>query len=260
MTDEAPIQEVEAPDGTDVSFGAVARRLGPAAWLGLAWTVLPAVMGILLVTKYRGPAAEWLQGHELWTGLAIYVGIFALTAGFGVLPTVFQALIGGYAFGLQWGVPGALAGFTLASLIGYAISRTVARHKVEAEIERHTKSKAVRDALVGGSPLKTLGLVTLVRVPPNSPFALTNLVLTSVQVPLWIYAIGTMVGMTPRTVVVVWLGTQVSGWDDDPEKPVWFLWGGVVLTVVVLALIAQIANRAIERATRGDGVEGVEGE
>ncbi|MFG0306133.1 MAG: hypothetical protein ACF8Q5_07950, partial [Phycisphaerales bacterium JB040] len=176
MTDEAPRQEVETSGGADVSFGAVARRLGPAAWLGLAWTVLPAVMGILLVTRFRGPAAEWLGGHDQWTALGLYVGIFALTAGFGLLPTVFQALIGGYVFGLEWGVPGALAGFTLASLIGYAISRLVARHKVEAEIERHAKALAVRNALVGGGALKTLGLVTLVRVPPNSPFALTNLV------------------------------------------------------------------------------------
>ena len=246
---DAPAVQPKQQAAVDVSIGALFGRLGPAAILGVLWTALPLVCGILLVVKFRAPVAEWLQGQELGTGLAIYVAVFAVTAGLGILPTVFQGLIGGYAFGLAWGLPGAVMGFTLASLIGYVVSRLVAQEKVEAEIERHVKAKAVRDALVGGSALKTLGIVTLVRVPPNSPFALTNLVLTSVRVPLWIYAIGTLVGMTPRTAAVVWLGTQISDWDNT-DKPSWLVYGGIGITVVVLIVIAQIANKALEKVTQ----------
>jgi uncharacterized membrane protein YdjX (TVP38/TMEM64 family) len=247
---QEPTQQESAP--TDTSTGAIMARLGPAAVLGVLWAVLPAVLGLTLVLKFRAPVADWLQEQDPVTGLAIYVGVFAITAGFGLLPTVVQALIGGYAFGLVWGIPGALAGVILASLIGYVISRLVARHKVEAEIERHPKARAVREALVGGGPLKTLGIVTLIRVPPNSPFALTNLVLTSVEVRLWIYAVGTAVGMAPRTVAVVWMGTQVSDW-DSASKPGWLLYGGIGLTVVVLMVLGHLGNKAIERVTQPSG-------
>jgi uncharacterized membrane protein YdjX (TVP38/TMEM64 family) len=231
-----------------VSAGAV--RLGAAAWLAVAWAVLPAVLGLTVFVKYRGEVADWLEGQGAW-GVAIYVGAFAFTAGLGLLPTWVQALIGGYAFGLAIGSPAAVAGFTLAAVIGFGVSKMIARDKVEDEIDRHPKAKAVRDSLVGRSTLKTLGLVMLIRVPPNSPFAITNLVLTSVKTPLWVYTVATAVGMAPRTVVAVWLGSQVNDW-DELNKPAWLKYGGIVVMLVVLGVIGHIANRAIERVT-GNG-------
>lgn len=240
--------ETSTATPTDTSAGAIMGRLGPAAVLGVLWALVPAVSGILLVVKFRAPVADWLQGQEQMVGLAIYVGLFALTAGLGLLPTVVQALIGGYAFGLAYGSPAAIVGFTLASLIGFAVAKVVARDRVEDEIERHVKAKAVRDALVGSSTARTLGLVTLIRLPPNSPFALTNLVLTSVQTPLWIYALGTAVGMAPRTVVAVWLGSQINDW-DNASKPGWLLYAGIGSMVVVLMVLGHLGNKAIERVT-----------
>lgn len=259
-TNEVISTDTPTDTPTDASAGAIMGRLGPAAVLGVLWALVPAVSGILLVVKFRAPVADWLQGQEQMVGLAIYVGLFALTAGLGLLPTVVQALIGGYAFGLAYGSPAAIAGFTLASLIGFAVAKVVAKDRVEDEIERHVKAKAVRDALVASSTARTLGLVTLIRLPPNSPFALTNLVLTSVQTKLWIYALGTMVGMAPRTVIAVWLGSQISDW-DSMQKPGWLLYGGIASMVVVLMVLGHLGNKAIEKVTgsRSGEAESVDG-
>jgi uncharacterized membrane protein YdjX (TVP38/TMEM64 family) len=232
------------PAAADDRLGAVVRRLGPAGLLGLAWSVMPAVAGSFLLA-FMPTVAEWIVGHRE-AGYVLYIVVFILSAGFGMLPTYSQSLLAGYAFGLSGGVPAALAGFAGASLVGYLVARTVSRDRVEREIARHPKSKVVAEALIGGSWLRTLGIVMLVRLPPNSPFALTNLVLSASGVPKGVFLAGTVVGMAPRTMAAVWVGTQIMDWKEQ-ERPLWLLVSGVVAAVMVLGVIGAIANRALRR-------------
>jgi uncharacterized membrane protein YdjX (TVP38/TMEM64 family) len=109
---------------------------------------------------------------------------------------------------------------------------------------------------VGSGPLKTLGIVTLVRVPPNSPFSLTNLVLSTTRVPWWIYIVGTAVGMLPRTALVVWIASHVEGEltkeaMKQAREP-WMLWVSVLAALAVLLTLAHIGNKAIEKVTAQD--------
>ncbi len=241
------------------SAGAVFRRLGPAAWLGVLWALLPAVGGFTLLA-FVGPVGGWLRGHE-GLGPVIYTAVFILAAGLGLLPTYAQAFVGGWAFGPFVGTISALSGFVGASVVGYVIARSVGRGRVEAEIARNAKALAVRDALIGAGPLRTLGIVTLVRVPPNSPFSLTNLVLSTTGVPLWIYVIATAVGMLPRTALVVWVASRVQGElsKEAMARQPWMLGVSIDVALVVLFLLVHIGNRAIERVTRGDRGDGPNG-
>ncbi|MEQ8768932.1 MAG: VTT domain-containing protein [Phycisphaerales bacterium] len=245
MSDEPPI-EADPTDPSKPTGPGLMQRLGPAALLGIAWAVLPAVLGLTLFFEYRGEAAEWLRGHGDVLGIAVYVGIFAVTAGLGLLPTWAQAVIGGYAFGLVGGFGGALAGFVGASVIGYFVARLVARHRVEAEIEANPKAKAARDALVGKGGWRTLLTVTMIRFPPNSPFALTNGLMATTEVPFGAYLLGTAVGMAPRTLAGVWIGTSVETMDEI-DMPGWMKYGGIAVMFVVLIVLGQIAQRAVEK-------------
>lgn len=247
---------VGAPEAAGGEAGEAIRRLGIAAWLGLAWFLLPAIGGLTLLFVFIGPASVWLRGHGDM-GPFIYTGVFTVSAGIGILPTFAQAFVGGWAFGFIPGTLAALAGFVGASVVGRVIAKTLVRGKVTAEIERHDKARAVRDALVGSGPLKTLGIVTLVRIPPNSPFSLTNGVLATTGVPLWIYIVGTAVGMLPRTAAVVWLGAEFALTFDEEltrgslkeARPGWWLPVAVGLMVVVFVVLYQIGKRAIDRVT-----------
>jgi uncharacterized membrane protein YdjX (TVP38/TMEM64 family) len=244
------------PDDRTESASAVFKRLGPAAWLGVLWAVLPALGGFALLAQV-GPVSAWLQSHET-SGPFVYVAVFIVAAGLGLLPTYAQAFVGGWAFGVWTGTAAALTGFVGAALIGYLIGRRVGGDRVEAEMARNDRARVVRDALVRSGTLKTLGIVTLVRVPPNSPFALTNLVLSSTGVPLWIYAVGTGIGMLPRTAVVVWLATQVEGTLTKDAirgaREPWMLGVSVAVAIIVLMLLIHIGNKAIEKATRSGEV------
>lgn len=249
----------DAASGDSAStFSTVIRRLGPAGFLGLAWTVMPGVCGFILLANI-GVLSDWLNAHQQ-LGVAIYIGVFIVSAGLGLLPTYAQAVLGGWVFGVAVGMPAALAGFTGGSLVGYIVARSIAHDRVEKVIEDYPKARAVRRALVGRGFWPTLGIVTLIRVPPNSPFALTNGVLATSGVRPFPYALGTLLGMTPRTAVAVAFAAAGSEQARDIQEFVkegpglWVLIGGIVSMIIVLMIIAHISNKAIQRVI-GNGEE-----
>lgn len=224
--------------------------LGPAGFLALLWSILPGVCGTLLLV-YLGPASEWLRSHGS-TGVLIYVACFIVAAGVGILPTYAQAILGGWVFGLAVGLPAALVGFTGGALLGYMIARFVTGQRVASYIDSHPKARIIRDALIGRGTLKTFGTVTLLRFPPNSPFALTNLAMAAARVPVVPFILGTAVGMIPRTAVASYAAAAgaATGASDIQEfisqgpGPL-ILIAGIVCTIIVLAILTSISNRAL---------------
>lgn len=242
------------PPSNDESLGEIIKRLGPAAWLGIAWGVLPAIAGITLLVNMRH-AQKLLIGTEeepglpLMQGVMVYVAIFIVTAGLGILPTVSQAILAGFAFGIAWGFPAAMLGFTGASIIGYFVARFVARDRIESEIHKHKKVEIIRDAFIRHGYMRALCILTLLRVPPNSPFALTNYAMSVSGVKFIPFMIATIVGMAPRTFAAVWIGAQAESW-DQVHKPKWLIIGGIVLAVVILVGLGKLANKAIDQAIK----------
>lgn len=251
MTTEPTPHDVRLAD-----FG----RAGPAA---IVAAILPALGGFILLGSIPTIAPRLAELGP--AGLALYIAIFALTSGLALLPTFAQAALGGYAFGLTLGLPGALCGFLGGSIIGYLTARRITGDDAIAGIQRHPKWNAVVRGFFPDTAgdhhhrgfWRTLGIVTLIRFPPNSPFAVTNLVLASVKVDLVPFAAGTLIGMLPRTAVVVYLGTLVEGEVSrdalTDTRPGWFLPVGIALSVAVLLILARLGDLAIKKAVaRGE--------
>lgn len=263
MNADAPTPEpstpTPAPDRQTIGQRALEvwntiRRLGPAAVLGVLATALPPISGILLIA-YMKTVAQWLRSNQD-AGVYIYTGAFAVLSGLALLPTFSQAALGGYAFGFWVGLGAAMFGFAGGSMLGYEIARRASADRVMRLIDEHPKWRAVRDALVQdretNSFLKTTGMVALLRMPPNSPFSLTNLVMASVKVPRGAFVVGTVVGMLPRTAVAVWIGAvaaQHAQEADGLDTPRWLVYTGIGMTLVVLLIVMKIAERAVKRMT-----------
>jgi uncharacterized membrane protein YdjX (TVP38/TMEM64 family) len=240
------------------SMLAVAKRLGPAAWLGVAWTIIPATSWIWFVALIPS-ISHFLVGEadqgsgRLAFGIGVYIFLFAFSAGFGIVPTLTQAALGGYAFGSTLvGGFAALFGITLAALIGYALAERIAKKRVESEIHSHPKAEIVRDALLRENKWQTLGILILVRATPTSPFSLTNYAMNVFGVKPWMFVTATFVGMAPRTFIAAWIGLQASDLSSGIDKPRWLIITGIVMTVGVLFIIAHIANKALHKITNGD--------
>jgi uncharacterized membrane protein YdjX (TVP38/TMEM64 family) len=246
------------------------KQLGPAGLLAVAACILP-ILGSLLLFWNMNPVGDWFRSHGL-EGWALYALAFALAAGFAMLPSYAAGVLGGWAFGFAWGFPGALIGFSGGALIGYGVSTFATRGRVEEVIESNPRWKAVRDALVGSGFWRTFAIVALVRVPPNSAFALGNLAMASVRVRLLPFFLGTVVGMAPRTAAIVWVASLFRATTSDSGTPVdaesaasaasamlgqwWVIAIGIALLLAVILIISEIAKRALARVTASAGGSG----
>jgi uncharacterized membrane protein YdjX (TVP38/TMEM64 family) len=233
---------------------AFVKELGPAGVLGAISLTLPPLGSIALFT-YMNTVGEWFRSHQ-GVGIALYIGGFVVLAGLALMPTYASAILGGWAFGFAWGFPAALAGFGGAALLSYFVARKIAHDRVEKVIAARPKWATVRQALVGGSAGKTLAIITLMRLPPNSPFAATNLVLASVRVHPLVFLCGTLLGMAPRTGVAVYLAAKVQNMVAEravdavkEQTPWWVLAISLAAGFAFLGVIGLIANNALKRMT-----------
>lgn len=243
MSENAPNTQSGASDEIITAL----KRLGPVSILGVIASTLP-LLGAVTLLSYRDTVASWLaaQGDA---GIAIYIVGFIVLAGLALMPTHAQAIIGGFVFHMERGFPAALAGFVGAAMLGYAVARFAAGDRATSLIAEHERWQIIYRALLRGGFWRTLAIVFLIRVPPNAPFALTNLVLAATKTSFASYVLGTALGMAPRTALAVYIGSSLKSL-SDANAPRWYFWVGVVLTLVALGIIGALINQIIHRATQ----------
>ena len=229
-----------------------ARRLAPLAIVSLA---LPP-LGAAVLIGYLSTLGPWLRGQGA-SGVALYVAGFGVLGGFALLPTYAPAILGGWAFGDGLGLPAALAGFLLASAINYLWAHRLSVSHAAQVLAERPKWLAVRNALVGRSWWKTLLVVALIRVPPNSPFALSNAAMAAARVPMGAYLLGTLLGLAPRTAVAVRAGSHLSTLDFRHRDAFGSAAITIGLSIVVLGILGWLARRALDSAlAEGAGGKG----
>ncbi len=247
----------ERPDEDAPRAGIVERarrnpRVLASVALSAAWFTLPALFSIGLFA-YLGPVSDWLRSHGN-AGLAVAALGFALTAGLGLMPTYAQAVLMGWVFGTAAGLGVSVVGYVGGAVLGWAVCRAVARDEVRALIDAEPRWRVVRSALVDASLARTVGLVALLRFPPTSPFAFTNMLLAATGVRFGPMIAGSLLGMLPRTAVAAWFGAQGAATGAQDLKDLMQKQGlpavivGVVLIVAVLAVLQHIGKRALRAA------------
>ncbi|MDB5320621.1 MAG: associated Golgi protein [Phycisphaerales bacterium] len=246
---DSPTATVNAspPVGAGGKFKAFLKRLGPAGPLALLAATFPPIGGFVLIgLVYR--IAPWLREHR-GPGLMIYVGGFAVLAALSILPTYACSILGGWAFGFAIGFPASMIAFCSASLLSYLINALAAGDRVVEIVREHPKWEAVRVALLGCGFWKAFWIITLLRLPPYSPFAAANFILGTTRAPLVPFLLATLVGMAPRTAAVVWAAAHASKLDFKDSTQIWIFVGGLLVTLVVIGVIGEIANKAVKRVT-----------
>lgn len=239
--------EVHVPADGWTKFKIFFRRLGPAGPLAVVISTFPPIGGFVLI-GLLSRIAPWMRTH--WTeALIIYVAGFAFLAAMAVLPTYACAILGGWTFGFWVGFPAGMVAFCSAALIAYLVSAMAAGDRILQIIREHPRWEAVRAALLGCGFWKAFWIITLLRLPPTSPFAAANFVLGTTRAPLAAYLLGTFVGMAPRTAVAVWAAAHASTLDFKSSGQTWLWIAGVIVTVAVVAIIGNLANKAIKRVT-----------
>lgn len=234
----------QEPVATKPNLKEYFQKLGPAGVLAIAAATLPP-LGSIVLFSYISTISAWFRSHQE-TGPFLFALLFIPLGGLALLPTYATAALAGWAFGLPIGLAAVISGILGAATLAYIIARFASKDRLVKILEERPDSRAVYDALLRGSYLRTLGIVTLLRFPPNSPFALTNLVLSAAKVRLDIYLMGTLFGMLPRTALAVWIASTIQG-DFASERPSWLIYVSIAAAVVVIVVIGKIAQNALKR-------------
>ena len=186
--------------------------------------------------------------------LLLFAGFFAITAGLGLLPTYAQAILAGWAFGTMLGTVGAILGILLGAAIGFGLARLISGPAIEGIIRKRPVVAAVRNAVIGSGFFRATYIVGLLRLSPNSPFAVSNLALGGARTPAAAYLLGTMLGMLPRTAIAA--GIAAAAADDGSRGLIEVVkakgWPmtitGVAVLVIAILIIGSIGKRALKRA------------
>lgn len=224
------------------------RSLGPAGILAAFAGTIPGMTGVTLLASVSS-LGPWLREQGAYAVFFLVLAYWAV-GGAMLLPTYGYSATCGWAFGPLIGGIAALSGIVGASLINYLWARAVCKDRVVKLLDSDPRSRAVYHALLGGSRLKTLGIVCLMRFPPFAPFALTNVLLAATRVPPGIVFLGTLLGMMPRSLIVVVAASKMANLSEtEKTHPAVFI-GGIAVTVAVLWILGVLSNRALTNATR----------
>ena len=251
MTDPSPPQAEPATETPERSLSVEVvhrlKQLGPVVFaLGIMSLTVPGILGSVLLfgTAAKAEALQnWVQSlgpQAPWIAAAL----FAVTTGSALLPTYALSFACGVIFG-SFAIGGtvAMAGVVGGALIGYAWGALLARGRVMGVIESEPRAATIRRALVDRSLATEAYVVGLIRVPPSSPFALSNLVMSSARVSLPAYTIGTLVGIAPRTLFAVWVGVVTGNIAESGARSRWYLIVGVGLAVAVFLYLGRLFGR-----------------
>lgn len=181
----------------------------------LVYTSLMGVMAIVvssIVTYYAARYESEIQGFEWFHWLIFYI-ITSFTMAFAMTPTTFIALLSGYFLGWS-SLPGICVSYLLASYIGYQAASFIDNGKFMQTISGKKGVKEWLDRLKSNQ----WSIIVLARLSPILPFAIMNVVLSIVKIDLVKFIICSFVGMFPRTVMTVWVGTQASAFRNLMEE------------------------------------------
>jgi uncharacterized membrane protein YdjX (TVP38/TMEM64 family) len=222
-------------------------RLGPAGVLTAIASVSPIVGGFVILGSVQH-LAPTIRGLGV-SGALLYVGSFWILGGFALVPTYAWAGLGGWTFGVVNGFAYAMAAFVGASWLGYALADRLGAERAMRVLEEDVKWQAVRRALVGQGFWRTLWVVTLLRLPPTSPFSFMCYVMAIARVPIVIYLLGALAGLAPRTLAVVVTFASLEQLDFEHPQQLWLRIAGIVATLVVVGIITQMSRKALREIT-----------
>jgi uncharacterized membrane protein YdjX (TVP38/TMEM64 family) len=227
------------------------KSLRAGLWLLGAAAVVAALV-LLPVNQWLLTLIERIQGMGP-VGAAVFVAAY-VAATVLMLPGSVLTLGAGFAYGPVYGTLLVMLASNLGANAAFLLGRTVLRERVSRRIAGDARFSAV-DAAVGAQGFR---VVLLLRLSPLFPFNLLNYALGLTRVRQRDYALASLVGMFPGTLLYVYLGSLVTNLTQltsgqRPDSGPWgrvLFWGGLVATVAVTVLITRIARRALDSALR----------
>ena len=153
----------------------------------------------------------WIITHEQEVrqfstqGWCVAFLLACFSMAFALMPTTFIALLSGYFLAWKALVPLALS-YWIASYLGYKIAQLIDGGKFLNILSEKPKVKQILENLQKDE----FKIILLARLSPVLPFAVTNVLFSFSGTKLKNFLSAGFIGMLPRTILSVWLGTKAQ--------------------------------------------------
>ena len=161
--------------------------------------ILGSLLSLYIIFSYP-QITEWIKDHEM----LFFIGT-AFTMAVLLTPTTFIASLSGFLFGLSsliYVVPA----YLFASLLGYIFGKHLDKGKLLRSMVEVDNKQLLRNT-VESNPF---WFVILCRISPILPFGLMNLLLPAFGIKVKEFITAGTLGMLPRTILFVWLGSAAQ--------------------------------------------------
>ncbi len=183
-------------------------------------------------------------------GTLIY-GVMHIGTALLMLPTGVGNAGAGLLLGPVWGMLLVYPALMVAAVLGFWISRSLARDWVAQRIANRPKFVAIDNAIARGG----FKMVLLLRMSPVSPFGFLSYSLGLTGVRVRDYLLGTLLGGVPGTVLYVYAGSalkQVGGLAVHGSDPAGAaqrvaFWIGLAATIFAVVMITRFARQELKR-------------
>lgn len=194
--------------------------------------ILPLVGAAGLVSQLGGQveAVKELVDASPWI-FPVFIILGGVVIGLALVPSHFTSLAAGFLFGLTWGGVAALGAVITGTLLGYTLSRSLAQDQLRLLIDQYPLGRKLADGMIDTGFFQATSAIALARVPPQVPFALGNVLGASCRVPLISLLLGTLIGIAPRVLLVVWIGSELQSWASGAPMPqaLWWAIGAAIV-------------------------------
>jgi len=224
------------PLATNPRFVAVVAVIACIVLLALMWRFGPLRehLDAAALTRMAAP----MTGSPL---LPLAVLAAFVLGGLLVIPLTLMIAATGLLFGPVLGAAYALTCATVSSVIIYALGRLLGRETLRRFAGPRINALSRRLATRG------VATVFLIRVLPIAPFTLVSAVAGASHIRLRDFVFGTLAGLTPGTLLIVFFVDRIA---DALRSPDWRV-PALVLSLAVTVLFASFAvKRRVMRAAR----------
>lgn len=221
------------------------KRLGVLGPVVL-FTGLGPLIGAFVLA---GTSSMWVDGFRDMGAarIPVFLVLTAVLAAYSLIPTHASSLLGGMFFGVAHGTAVALLGTLMAAGLGFSTLRFLLRDKALRALSHHPRAQVLHRELGQGHYLRSITLLALIRLSPALPFAATNLLMCTTGMRILPFLIGSLVGMAPRVVAVVWIGSSLPKLDLSKAADQRLLILGVLATILVLWILRTVSKRALSQ-------------
>lgn len=227
----------------------------------VGWQTLVSLAAIasLFVLWLLLPLDDWLKsanGHvDALGNWAVLAAIVVYIVGVPLMvPGTALTLPVGLLFGLWKGFLIVIVGAPIGACISFLVGRYWARRWVEDKLTGYPIYRAIDRAVTQ----EGWRVVLLLRLSPLVPFNLQNYLFGVTSVAFRPYALASLIGMAPGTLLFVYIGAIGNAASvEQPSALKWTFFAlGLIATAVVAMLLGRRARRAMQAEVSGEpGVE-----